>query len=297
MRVKITPEKAKHLLVMNTKNRKMSRKLRAIYAADMAAGRWAYNGDPIRVSETNVLLDGQHRLQACVDAGVPFESELIEGLPDSVRMTIDGGRKRSAADVMNMINGGSMSTLGQVAACRQVLNYLDGSSVETGQSTARIVGFLEANPDLQEKHQLAKRAEKIVTGSTLGAVMFLGTRAVGMDKTAMRFVEPLSHGEGLASGDPRLTLRNVFIANRIKTVAAKSISPRWAMCMVVQCWNAFALQREIRSPRFNSKDATENIIGAPTFGAGVENLSTAKIHAARAKLLRGDEDAEPSRAG
>lgn len=46
MRVKITPEKAKHLLVMNTKNRKMSRKLRAIYAADMAAGRWAYNGDP-----------------------------------------------------------------------------------------------------------------------------------------------------------------------------------------------------------------------------------------------------------
>lgn len=40
MRVKITPEKAKHLLVMNTKNRKLSRKLVQKYASDMAAGRW-----------------------------------------------------------------------------------------------------------------------------------------------------------------------------------------------------------------------------------------------------------------
>lgn len=223
--------------------------------------------------------------------GVPFESELIEGLPDSVRMTIDGGRKRSAADVMNMINGGSMSTLGQVAACRLVLNYLDGSQVETGQSTARIVEFLEANSDLQEKHQLGKRAEKIVTASTLGAVLFLGTRAVGMDKTAMRFVEPLSHGEGLTTGDPRLTLRNTFISARIKTMAAKSIAPRWAMSMVVQCWNAYALQREVKMVRYNSKDAIENIIGAPTFGAGVENLNNARIHGARQKLMRPADDA------
>lgn len=300
MRVTITPEKAKTLLVMNTKNRKLSRKLVQKYASDMAAGRWPYNGDPIRVSVSNVLLDGQHRLEACIAAGEPFESELIEGLPDEVQKTIDGGRKRSAADVVNIINGGSMSTLGQVAAARQVLNYLEGVRVETSQSTPAIIDFIDANPDLVEKHQLAKSCEKIIPASVMAATLFLGTRAVGMDKTAMRFVDPLAHGEGLASGDPRLALRNVFISSRIKTGAyAKAISPAWAMAMVIQCWNAYVLQRELKSPRItpSRKATTENIVGAPPFGAGVDNLKTVKIHAARAKLLRPEDDTEPSRAG
>lgn len=73
MRVTITPEKAKTLLVMNTKNRKLSRKLVQKYASDMAAGRWPYNGDPIRVSVSNVLLDGQHRLEACIAAAPSAE--------------------------------------------------------------------------------------------------------------------------------------------------------------------------------------------------------------------------------
>lgn len=291
MRVKITPEKAKHLLVMNTKNRKLSRKLVQKYASDMAAGRWPYNGDPIRISASNVLMDGQHRLEACILAGEPFECELIEGLPDDVNKTIDGGRKRSAADVVNILNGGSMSTLGQVAAARQVLNYLEGLRVETAQSTPAIVDFLEANPDLAEKQKLSKSCEKIIPASVMTATLFLGTRAVGMDKTAMRFVEPLAHGEGLATGDPRLALRNTFISSRIKTGAyAKAISPAWALAIVIQCWNAYALQRELKFPRVtpNRQAATENIIGAPVFGAGVDNLRNAKIHAAQAKLLRAE---------
>lgn len=58
MKTIITPKKARELLKLNTRNRKLSKALVSKYAGDMRAGRWPYNGDPIRVSKDGVLLDG-----------------------------------------------------------------------------------------------------------------------------------------------------------------------------------------------------------------------------------------------
>lgn len=295
MRVKIDPNKARELLSLNTKNRKLSRKLVEKYAADMTSGRWPYNGDPIRVSATNVLLDGQHRLQAIVDSGVTIEAELIEKLPDDVAMTIDGGRKRSPADVLNMLDGSSMLTTGIAACARSTLNYLAGYSVSNVQSTPAVVTLVHTYPDLIKYATLAREADRVTTISSLGAVLFLGTREITMEKRAQQFVEPLKHGEGLDAGDPRLALRNGFMNARMRSgSASRSIDPRWAFITITQCWNAFVTGREIAYTKVPSlKDGKTNypdVIGGPRFGAGLEALNgEVKLHH-RQKLAPLDEN-------
>lgn len=294
MKVKIDANKARELLALNTRNRRLSRKLVEKYAADMTAGRWPYNGDPIRVSVSNVLLDGQHRLQAIIDCGLTIEAELIEGLPDDVAMTIDGGRKRSSADVLNMLDGSSMLTTSMAACARSTLNYLAGYSMSNVQSTPAVVTLIHAHPDIIKCVTLAREADRVTTISSLSAVLFLGTREVTMEKRAQQFVEPLKHGEGLNAGDPRLALRNGFLNARMRSgSASRSIDPRWAFTTVTQCWNAFVTGREIAYTKVLSikdgKAAYPDVIGGPKFGAGLEALNgEIKLHH-RQKLAPLDE--------
>lgn len=288
MKVTMTPKRARQLLLLNTKNRKVSRGLVAKYASDMKAGRWPYNGDPIRVSATNVLLDGQHRLQACVDADVPFDCELIEGLPDEVGKTIDGGRKRSAADVLGILNGTSMTTTGIAASARQILNYCGGVSPFTPQSTPAIVDIVEEHPAIAESHIQGRTVEKIIPPAALGAILFLGTRAVGMDKRAAQFIDPILHGEGMNIGDPRLALRNAFLAARVGR-KNKGMNMSWTLVGIAQAWNAFATGRELQiikvAPDREGRITCPNIIGGPNFGAGVEALKQVRMHTNQKKIV------------
>ena len=278
MRTTITPKKARELLKLNTRNRKLSKALVSKYAGDMRSGRWPYNGDPIRVSRDGVLLDGQHRLYACLEADASFEAELIEGLPDEVAMTIDGGRRRSAADVLNMLQGGSMASVGTAASAKIVLNYLSGVTITAQQSTPSIMTLLNEEPDVAAWHIAARASDRIILPSALGAVMFLGTRAATYEKRARQFLDPLLRGEGLEAGDPRLALRNGFLNKRL--AGAKHVHPVWAFIATVQCWNAWVTDRRLEFlkviPGRDGKLSIPNVLGGPKFGAGIQSLTAPK---------------------
>ena len=68
----ITPPKARELLQLNTKNRAISMENVRQYAVDMLNDDFEYNGHTVCVSDTNVLLDGQQRLTACINSNTPF---------------------------------------------------------------------------------------------------------------------------------------------------------------------------------------------------------------------------------
>lgn len=98
----MTPEWAQELLAHNTHNRTLRKNLVDAYARDMQAGRWRYNGETIKINETQVIDDGQHRLLACVKSGCSFEVLLVTGLPVGTQETMDAGAKRTFADVLRL---------------------------------------------------------------------------------------------------------------------------------------------------------------------------------------------------
>lgn len=282
MRVTITPEKAGELLAMNTNNRNMNKAAVKKYADDMREGLWQYNGDPIRVSATNVLLDGQHRLQACVQSGVSFECELIENLPDEVRPTIDTGRKRSAADVLNIMTGSSMANGGIAAAGRQVLNYVCGMHPSQSQSTPAIVRLLQRYPDITESYRLASKCNGILVPGPLAAILFIGTRQPTFEKRAKAFVEAVKSGADMQEGDPRLAIREAFINKRMGGAGNRIPNVTWCFIATARAWNAWVTGRELQrilvKPNEDGTLGIPDILGGPARGGGLKSLDDVRLH-------------------
>jgi len=100
----ISPAIASALLEKNTRNfRPVNQRYVNAYARDMAAGKWPYNGESIKVHKDGTILDGQHRLNAIVQAGVGIWCDIIEGLDDAVLATLDTGKPRVASDFLRYL--------------------------------------------------------------------------------------------------------------------------------------------------------------------------------------------------
>ena len=101
-RVVVTPELAQAWLDKNIGNRKLTANHVERIARDMKAGRFSFTGDPIRFDDTGRLIDGQHRLKACIKADAPFESLVVYNLSPKVQDVIDAGRPRALGDLLSM---------------------------------------------------------------------------------------------------------------------------------------------------------------------------------------------------
>lgn len=94
----ITPEDAKFLLTNNNSNRSI-RKNHVLFLSNLIKNNFfksTHQG--IAISKSGRLLDGQHRLLACIHANKPIEILVSYGLDDDAFMAMDCGMIRSIAD-------------------------------------------------------------------------------------------------------------------------------------------------------------------------------------------------------
>lgn len=101
--VTITPEMAEEMLKHNVANRKVNQANVNRIAADMITGNYKVNGETIKISPNHEILDGQHRLLACIKSGVSFKSYIVYNVEREAVGTIDMGKGRSVADSLNVM--------------------------------------------------------------------------------------------------------------------------------------------------------------------------------------------------
>jgi hypothetical protein len=98
----ITPEQAEVFMEYNTLNRPESGDKSGQYSDDMADGCFLYNYQPIIFDRNLTLLDGQTRLRACMESGIPFKSDIVFGADPKIRPTVDIGRTRTLKHMLDM---------------------------------------------------------------------------------------------------------------------------------------------------------------------------------------------------
>lgn len=99
----VSPELAAHwLMTYNSCNRPQRLRLIGAYAHDMKSSQWQFTGDPVRFGTDGLLYDGQHRLHAIAESGVPQRILVIRGLHPEARGAIDGGALRRISDDLKM---------------------------------------------------------------------------------------------------------------------------------------------------------------------------------------------------
>ena len=148
----ITPDIARKYLESNTQNyRKIDRSRILSYAADMKAGAWQVNGEPIVFDEDEKLKDGQHRLAAVLYSQTPIGVMVVRGVPRDTNI-YDIGRNRTQAQIASA-NGITISTsiigAANIVVCRYKA-FADPKAVA--------INYLEENAELLAEAESIARA-------------------------------------------------------------------------------------------------------------------------------------------
>lgn len=204
---KITPAIAAKLLTTNYGNRNLREGFVERLARDMAAGHFSLTGEAIKVAEDGTLIDGQHRLQACILADVTIETLVVRGVKVDVMQVVDSGVKRTLADRLTWKGEKSVHAL--AAASTHCWRYDCGAlrSPTPYPTITESLQWINENPDIRHSVMVGQAASKRVrTAPTpLIAAHYLTSRVSLEDADA--FMDKLTSGLGYTDGDGVFLLR------------------------------------------------------------------------------------------
>jgi len=254
--MEITPELATKWLEGNVHNRKLRQKEVDRLAREMKGGRWALNGESIIFASDGTLLDGQHRLWACVESQVTFQSVVVYGADASSFTTIDQGRHRSPANHLEVARVQSNYTTTVAAVASIIIRYRTNNIFSNEKvNPADLVELVKTNPEIVEWVNKARKAPKGLKGSasSIATVLYLGSRYLPNEAEA--FLHHWVTGSDLATGSPILTLRQ-------RVLTAKPPASQWErLFLVVSAWNAYAEKRPLYKMGSLRGDKFPGIVG------------------------------------
>lgn len=230
----ITPEKAELWLTNNYHNRPVRDALVREYARAMSEGRWIANGETIKIGSDGSVIDGQHRLWACVKSKSHFYSYIIHGLDSSVFDTIDQGKARTAGDIL-AIDG--VEGFNAIAAAVKWIVFHERREEQFKNvrlDNDEIRAFVRQHPEIRDSYKAMQRSKASVL---LGPAMPLALHYVfsKIDKDwAELFISDLGLGDQLAIDDPVYKLRERIIKDK----GMRSKMPRQDIfAMAIRAWN------------------------------------------------------------
>lgn len=95
----VTPALAESFLLANTDNRKKRGWWVGGLANMIKRGEWIPTHQGIAFSKSGKLIDGQHRLEAVVEANIPVEMLVVTDVRDDAYKVLDNGVKRTMSDL------------------------------------------------------------------------------------------------------------------------------------------------------------------------------------------------------
>lgn len=234
--VTITPTLAQLLLDRNPLNRPISPRNAADLANDISSGRFEFNGESIVVSNTGILIDGQHRLQQVVGTGACIESVLVFGPKEAARFTIDIGKSKSVANFLQMKGRLYAGYLAAAVNFHLQWSQVGSVSAQTERSSlptkAQILAACDELKGIDTSVETVIPAMKSCRSvAVLAFCHYVFWKRAGRE-AADFFMSKIVDGDGLKKGDPILYCRNRLIGMGRGVPAGERVE------LVFKCWNA-----------------------------------------------------------
>ena len=253
----ITPGKAAEFMGRDAKNRPVRDDDVNTYARDMMAGAWPVNGETIKIARNGDVLDGRHRLLACMRAGVPFRTYIVTGLLPEAQDTIDCGITRTAGDQLGL--HGEYQPKSLAAITKWAIRWAAGSRGRSiggsiKPSHSEVIGFIRVNPEIRDATRWGINARgryKLVRVSAYGMAWWLFTHIDGgvySDLSRHRaedFLNKAVTGADVGIGNPAYTLRERF--RRASPLEMdERLNEYEQLALFITAWNAWRDGKEIR---------------------------------------------------
>ena len=216
--VTITPEVAKSILEKEDQNfRVVSKRWVNVIQKDMENGTYHTNGESIKFSKDGSLIDGQHRLTACVNSGLPMKTVVIFG---AISEGLDTGAKRNIAQTLKNLGYDNASSSANVAQWCIAHDLGDWSKLSTTHTTItrdQIIEFVSNyHNEIRSALALARKPEGSIhyAKTSMASIFLIGSGLSNPEEnpTAIWFSKAIEFGSHLEMTDAALLLRNMIMA-------------------------------------------------------------------------------------
>jgi len=244
--VEITPSIAESWLTKNSKNRKKNARFVSRFARDMKSGDWQITGDSIKFDKAGNLVDGQHRLSACIESAVSFRSLVVYGLTPGTRDVVDTGKPRTNGDMLAM--HGQTNSIALAAALKFLINEKRSYQFSVPATHSELLDALVRHPNINLYIPPAGMLPKGVSQFLVGYVNYVGQTLLHNKKSrAIAMVDVLKTGRPDYDGDPIHAYRERMIRSIVeKNANRRSIN----FNTFKHCWNLFAKREPLKSLKF-----------------------------------------------
>ena len=255
----ITPEIAGELLRTNILNRPVNKRTVDDYAAQMKKGLWKLNGEPIIISTTGNVIDGQHRLHACIQSDTSFTTVVEYGVDASVFDTIDTGRVRTAGDLFSIVGIGNANKISSIVAAyfnlKKSTNFMsiDSTTLRSLRvSKQEILEFYKQNSQLVDA--ISEMATKCYYKLRLLPIATTGACALYLVKDKNHSIEKVTEFFYEVFGILPYSNNTVGILHDAlnRHIARQNILPPTVkMAYVIKTWNAYITGKEMKALNYN----------------------------------------------
>jgi len=207
------------MLDRNKNNRPLSDSHVQRIAGQIRAGKWIFNGDTIKISDDGEVVDGQHRLWACIESKKPIETVIVYGVPREAFATVDTLRRpRSGGDVL-ALNGATRYRNIAASALSWLIRWQRGCLEDYRAPQNRI-----ENSDIEEAfgHHagIIRAVERAVAVRSIGNPSIIGffyyVLSNKSPELAERMMATLADPSSVSVNDPFFRLRAYFTADHHK---------------------------------------------------------------------------------
>ncbi len=245
--VDLSPSLATELLKQNDGNRNLRAMKATQYAADMASGRWAFNGEPIIISREGKLNDGQHRASAVIESGATVPAILVFGVDRETRTTVDQGATRSAGDYLSM--DGVPYAKNASTAAKFVMAFERSGGRNLGQrmeiTNAEIIERVRNDAGMREAaayaHRHLKSYRNLMSHTVVASCWYILNHIDPV--AANRFMDQVTLGENIHRGDPAFAVRSAFLGEKRERAPAMEI--------IFHGWNKYRAEQPLKIIRVN----------------------------------------------
>lgn len=257
-----SPKVAAEIIERQTENRPLSQRRVDDIARQIREGRWMVNGETIIFDWFDRLIDGQHRLWACIEADKTIRSHVVRGVDPASFVTIDTGRTRDAKDLLAIRGEANAIVLSGVLRLiwrwemfekfKPILfsrksvrktSEVDESPIGkrwTTQHTAsprELEEILTRHPDCRRWVKKVS-AQRICPQAALAfACYWIASNGAKVDEIES-FIYFVSEGANMPTTDPLYRVHKRFRDQKMaKSKGRRAVDPIEAVALLVKAWN------------------------------------------------------------
>lgn len=243
--VTMTPDQALEILASNTSNRRMRKSVVTRYSRAIKAGQWKLTQQGVAISRDGVLLDGQHRLAAIIEAEIPVPMVVATDCDPSIFSVLDTGATRLASDVLH-VNGGTNTVACAAGLKNYILFQRHPERIWTGGNL-----ILPSHSDIAEIH--SERIDEVAFASSVSSATYTLCRHTnksalvafvllaidaGYDRRLIEsFCNKIGSGAGLGELSPILRLRSALINGVIQCRGRRGNTPQIHIACMIKTFN------------------------------------------------------------